>query len=259
MTLRGASLALVLGLAACDSAKTLSDLALPQDAAIQSTFDGTILVRAFGEGAGFEVELYASPRPAPTLPALADGHCDVHAHDEGDISPVGIFITPAPADVDLGSTVTATDGALTVTGTAGTPGQYAGALATSGTRFSSSWTLTSSGASDGLAAGTLVTVKTPSAVTPDPDSQQPIDTTSGTVVVPLGGGVGAETFRIEIEGSKGDVDCYPAPGTTSFTVPASLVPMLDPMVTPLVWAESVSYVMIGERRVLLRVTSDNLD
>jgi hypothetical protein len=31
------------------------------------------------------------------------------------------------------------------------------------------------------------------------------------------------------------------------------------MFTPIVWAESVTFVMVAGRRVMLRVTSDNLD
>ena len=221
--------------------------------------DGKLLFRALGEGSALEVELYGTPRAAPAAIVRGDGHCDVHPVGSADNFVNGIFLDSPTDDVDLGTTIVATDGVVTFTATGSAPAshQYEGALATSERRFDSTWTLTNSGAAGGLEGGTLATLHTPDAV--GGVSFDPIDTTKGPVTVTYTGGAGAESFHIEIQGKQAIVDCYPPAGSNSFTLPVSVGSFLDPMIMPLIWAETVSYVRIGDRRVLQWVTSDNLD
>lgn len=223
------------------------------------TIDGRVLFRGLGEGVAFNVVLNHAAVAAPTAIARGDGHCDVHRVGEGD-SFVGIF---PPGDLDLGATVTASNGATTLAAKVDTIGggfQYlysqAGVDA-----FGKTWTLANSGSQTGLAATTLVTVQVPALVVPIVPAPQggSVDTTSGHVTLKWTGGEGAQTFHVYIQTAKAEVDCYPAPTATSFELPAEVVKVLDPRVTPALWAESVTVAHAGNRRLWVRVTSDNLD
>ncbi|MFO0756840.1 MAG: hypothetical protein U0359_10125, partial [Byssovorax sp.] len=221
--------------------------------------DGRILFRGLGEGIAFEVDLYAEPVSAPAAITRGDGHCDVHATGEGD-SFVGVI---PPGTLDLGASVTAKSGALTFDATVdGTTGGFSYIFTQAGVdAFDKTWTLTNAGSASGLAATTLATVHVPAAVVPivPTPGGGSIETTGGKVTLQWTGGEGADSFHINIMSSKAEVDCYPAPSATSFDLPAEVVSALDPIVVPAVWAESVSLVPVGGRRIWVRVTSDNLD
>jgi hypothetical protein len=237
-----------------------SDAAQQSDAGgMAEAIDGRILFRGLGEGVYFNVVLNRAAVAAPTAITRGDGHCDVHPVGAGD-SFVGIF---PPGDLDLGATVTAINGSTTLAAKVDTSGggfQYlytqAGVDA-----FGKTWTLANSGSKTGLAATTLVTVQVPARVVPIVPAPEggSVDTTSGHVTLKWTGGEGAQTFHVYIQTSKAEVDCYPAPTATSFELPAEVVKVLDPQVTPALWAESVTVAHTGNRRLWVRVTSDNLD
>jgi hypothetical protein len=221
--------------------------------------DGRILFRGLGEGVFFDVAMYAAGVAAPAPIPRGDGHCDVHAPGEGD----GFVELFPPGDLDLGATVTATAGGTTLTAKVDTTsGGFAYEYAEAGVdAFGTTWTLACSGAADGLAATTLAEAAVPARVEPivPPPGSGTLDLSGGTVKLEWTGGEGAETFHVNLATSKVEVDCYPPPGATSFTLPPEIVAKLDPSVSATLWAESVSIVKLGARRVLLRVTSDNLD
>jgi hypothetical protein len=238
----------------------VADAARPLvDGSVVDTIDGRILFRGLGEGVAFDVVMNQVASAPPAAITRGDGHCDIHPVGEGD-SFVGFF---PPGDLDLGQTVTATNGATMLDGTVDTLGggfEYlysrAGVDA-----FGKRWTLANSGSKAGLAATTLATVQVPAAVVPIVPAAQggSVDTTSGHVTLKWTGGEGAQTFHIFIQSAKVEVDCYPAPTATSFALPAEVIKVLDKSIIPALWAESVTIAQVGSRRLWVRVTSDNLD
>jgi hypothetical protein len=229
------------------------------DATEAPTLGGKILFRGLGEGLYFGVQLYAQPITAPGFPTLGDGHCDLHAPGRGDgITRENLFTDFE--SLDLGETVTASNGKTIFAASAGDAGtfQYEAALAGS-FGFDTTFTLANSGAGSGAPAGTLATFRVPGRVSQQDASSPVVVGNGGPVTITYSGGDGAQSFHINISGSSAEIDCYPAPNTTSFTIPAGMVTHLDAMFTPIVWAESVTFVMVAGRRVMLRVTSDNLD
>jgi hypothetical protein len=229
------------------------------DATEAPTLGGKLLFRGLGEGLYFGVQLYAQPITAPGFPTLGDGHCDLHAPGTGDdITRENLFTDFA--SLDLGDTVTASNGTITLVASAGDAGtfQYEEALAGS-FGFDSTFTLKNSGSPSGAPASTLATLRVPGRVSQQ-DASSPVKAgNGGPVTITYGGGDGAQSFHINISGSSTEIDCYPAPNTTSFTLPANVAVHLDATFTPVVWAESVTFVMVAGRRVMVRVTSDNLD
>jgi len=215
---------------------------------------GRVLFRSSIEFPGLKAEVYVTPIAAPPPIAFGDGHCDITlAPGEGNQIDGPFFINPPGADVDLGANLTATDGTEKFMAPSSN-GQYTG----SGEMpvFAVQWTITNSGSAT-VPAGQLATFTTPAQVM-QPD-ENPISTTSPPVVIAYSGGQGAQTIHINILSTMATVDCYPAVGTTSFTLPPQAVAVLDPMVSPRVWAESVTYITMQGRQVMLRFTADNLD
>jgi hypothetical protein len=229
------------------------------DATEAPTLGGKILFRGLGEGLYFGLQIYADPVIAPGVPTLGDGHCDVHAPGNGDgITRENLF-NAFPA-LDLGDTVTASNGKITLAASAGDAGTYQYEAALAGSfGFDTTFTLKNSGSGSGAPASTLATFRVPGRVSQQDASSPVMVGNGGPVTITYSGGDGAQSFHINISGSGAEIDCYPAPNTTSFTIPPNVVTHLDSMFTPIVWAESVTWVTVANRRVMLRVTSDNLD
>lgn len=236
------------------------------DAGTPETLSGKILFRASSEGfVGLRAELYRTPVATPKPITYGDGHCDVdfsHTGDSIDDTSI-VFRTPAPDDLDLGPSLTATDGTDTFRAPVETLNgglQYSGVLMLA-QPFDTTWTLTNSGSEKGLAAGTLALLHVPGRV----EVQVPapivgsLSTESGHVTLRYSGGEGATTFHVNMLGTKATVDCYPAPGSTSFELPPEIFSALDRGITPRIWAESIRYVTVDGKTVMVRVSSDTLD
>ena len=224
-----------------------------------ATLDGRILFRGLGEGIEYDVEMYAVAVPSPVEIVRGDGHCDVHAPGEGD----GFITFGMPGTLDLGPSVKATSGTESYTVAVDTStGGFQYLFTKAGVdAFDKTWTLTNEGSASGLAATTLATLHVPSQVVPIVPAAGggTIDTKNGPVTLQWTGGVGAQTFHIALMSSKADIDCYPSPSATSFELSNEILKLLDAQATPLLWAETVTYVAVGSRNVRVRVTSDNLD
>jgi hypothetical protein len=223
-------------------------------------FDGEIVLRGLIEGTAFIAFVRQTPLPAAPLPPLGDGHCDVHPRDQGDD-----FI--ALAQRDPNATYVSLGPSVKMTSTAGTLGSaplegapwYHGET-TAFFSFATDVTLTTDGDPSGLPAASLGPFHVPDRVTPTPDSvDQTVTLDGGPVRIHYGGGTGAQSFHISITSKDHDIDCYPSPLSTDFELPPAVVAVLDHSFVPLVWAESRYEVPLGGKRVLVRVTSDNLD
>jgi hypothetical protein len=227
------------------------------DGAAAMQIEGQVLFRALGEGVAMAAELYARP-VSVTPPVLGDGHCAIAAPGaDGDAIDGTFFRTTPGDDLDLGDALTATDGTATLVAMvdqSGTDYHYLASATMPG--FDAAWTIRNSGSATGLAATTLAAFHT---FTPVVASDAPVDTTMAPVVVTYSGGAGAMTFHINILASAGEVDCYPAPDSTSFQLPPNVVSHVGASFVPRVWAESVYYPVVLGHRIRVRVTSDNLD
>ena len=230
------------------------------DAGTHDLLGGKILFRGLTEGIGFEAEIYRVPIAAPAPVVYGDGHCDVALPpSSGDDILADFFRDPSADDLDLGATITASDGTNTLVAqraASGNSAQYQIGAAGPPFAFSKTWTLTNSGAAGGVASTTLATIFVPSAVALISGA---IDPTAGPVIIQYSGGAGASFFHINLANGAATIDCYPAPDSTSFTLPSGLVHLLDRFVVPSVSAESISWVTVNGNPVRVRVTSDYLD
>jgi hypothetical protein len=221
---------------------------------------GKLFFRVMGEGVLFAAQFLQTPRVSPPTRVVGDGHCEIHRPpDDGDSVDNSFFLDSSTDDLDLGTTLTATNGTTTFSATVDTSGggfRYRGGVPGPPFGFASTWTLTNSGSPSGLAAGTIATMKAPAQVVQD---TAPQSTTSGHVTITWSGGEGADYMHINILGEAATVDCYPASTSTSFDLPPEVFSVLDRSIVARISAESVSIVTLGDRRVQVRVSSDNLD
>ena len=263
---------LLLLLAACgDNIDGLGpDAAAPPDAGTQPVprNGGTIVAFAEPEGSGFLVELFASASPDLVTPiTYGDGHCDVVA-----LPTLPTEITAV--DRDLGAAVIGTVGTASITATVAHDVNvgiadfllpptthartedvffYFGSMVTDEPAFATSWTFRNE-------AGPLGAIDIPDRVFQDDSfiAYQP----HVAATVRYSGGTTAQFFHVHVGGAGGVADCYPAPHTTSFTVPADVLDAIAGTGASFgvnVFAKNRAVVTLGDREVTVVGVAQNLD
>jgi len=246
----------LLSLTSCTSGKG-DTAALDSAAAVEpdDLLGGKVLFRAILEGFALSAELYDPALPAAPEVTYGDGHCDIDPDGEGDAVDAPFFRAELGGDLDLGDSITAESGETSLVverAPSETEFEYLGAMAGPPFAFSTAWTLTNAGSTDGLPAGELAAFQTPAAIA----ASGRFDDT-GTLA--LSGGEGASYFHLNFFTEGGWVDCYPSMTSTSFTLPAEIAASVTPETVARVSAETRQYVPINGHQVELRVTSDDLD